>query len=270
MDYLIKKPSRPLSPYVKQYWMFEASFSMDTPYIHRIVPNGLFELTFYFGDNKPVRVGSSKNASFSSQLTGLLGGYFDISLTGKLSLFSIYFKPHGISSLFGFPGNELANSTAPLNEFFAYDAERLEDELLLAVSFEKRVAIVERFLLQKVHNRKEDHVKTRVAYCMELIHAKKGLITIDELVSASCFSRKQFERVFTESTGLSPKQFLKTVRFQNAVHKKSINEHVSLTQLAHRSGYYDQSHMIADFSNLTGYTPKKYFNAQSPFSDYFY
>jgi AraC-like DNA-binding protein len=69
--------------------------------------------------------------------------------------------------------------------------------------------------------------------------------------------------------GTSPRQFLKTVRFQNALHTKFNQKSVSLTQLACDCGYYDQSHMINDFKSLSGFTPGEYFACCEPYSDYF-
>ena len=44
--------------------------------------------------------------------------------------------------------------------------------------------------------------------CLDLIHT---------LVENAFLSRRQFERTFSKSVGASPKQFLKIVRFQNAL-----------------------------------------------------
>jgi AraC-like DNA-binding protein len=68
---------------------------------------------------------------------------------------------------------------------------------------------------------------------------------------------------------MSPRQFLKTVRFQHALHTRFKQQSLSLTQLAFDCGYYDQSHMINDFKKLSGYTPGEYFACCEPYSDYF-
>jgi AraC-like DNA-binding protein len=94
-------------------------------------------------------------------------------------------------------------------------------------------------------------------------------VTIDSLAQMACLSRKQFERVFQDSVGTSPKRFLRTIRFQHAVDEKSRNQELNFTELTYKCGYYDQSHMTTDFRKLTGMTPKEYFSNCDPYSDYF-
>lgn len=67
----------------------------------------------------------------------------------------------------------------------------------------------------------------------------------------------------------SPKQFLRTIRFQNTLHEKQKNKEISLTELAYNCGYFDQSHMIYDYKLLSGKTPSQYFSECEPYSDYF-
>ena len=95
------------------------------------------------------------------------------------------------------------------------------------------------------------------------------MININLLASESCLSRKQFERSFSDIIGSSPKQFLKIIRFQNAIFQKSKHPELNLTELAHKCGYYDQAHMINDFKTLSGFTPRYFFSDCDPFSDYF-
>ena len=49
--------------------------------------------------------------------------------------------------------------------------------------------------------------------------------------------RKQFERIFTNGIGISPKKFLKVLRFQNAIYQKQLTPGLGLTRLAVDSGY---------------------------------
>lgn len=109
----------------------------------------------------------------------------------------------------------------------------------------------------------------RIERCIDIINQTRGVVDISFLASKACYSRKQFERVFSQYVGTSPKQFLKTIRFQNAIDEKARNSSLSLTELTYRCGYFDQSHMISEFKGLSGFTPKQYFEYGLPFSDYF-
>jgi transcriptional regulator GlxA family with amidase domain len=109
----------------------------------------------------------------------------------------------------------------------------------------------------------------RINQSLKMINRTKGFVDISFLASEACLSRKQFERTFLNLIGTAPRQFLKVVRFQNAINEKSKNKKISLTNLTYCCGYYDQSHMVNDFNKLSGMSPKQYFNECEPYSDYF-
>ncbi len=109
----------------------------------------------------------------------------------------------------------------------------------------------------------------RIINSVALINRSNGTINVAALSSAACLSRKQYERTFAEYIGSSPKQFLRTVRFQNTLREKQRNKCINLTALAYSCGYYDQSHMINDYKLLSGKTPAQYFSECDPYSDYF-
>jgi AraC-like DNA-binding protein len=59
--------------------------------------------------------------------------------------------------------------------------------------------------------------------------------------------------------GTSPKQFAAIVRLRNLIDQYSGVD--TLTDVAHKAGYFDQSHFIKDFQSFTGKTPKQFFAA---------
>ncbi len=267
MDFFIHQPSSYLSQYVKAYWMIENIMVSGKEHLQRIVPSGLFELSFYLADI-PQSLDNRKLINENSMITGQIRSYFDIKVKGSLSLFSIYFYPHGLAKFIDIPTNELYNQTIPLKFIINNITNELEDSLSSKSLFSERINIVEHFLESRIKTKQNDYKEARIKHCINLINKTKGQMDINSLASEICLSRKQFERLFTEYIGVSPKQFLKTIRFQNAINIKS-NKDISLTKLAIDSGYYDQSHMIADFLSLSGKTPKEYFVECTPYSDYF-
>ncbi len=237
-------------------------------HIQRIVPNGLTELTFYFG-NKPGSLDETRHPADHAALSGHLKSYYDVVVTGKLSMFSVSFHPYGACLFFNLPASDLFDLTVPLNLLLKNQGEELENRLNEADSFNDRIEVMEAFLLNRLKaNRKEWEAK-RILHIIGLINNSGGGIPIDELASAACLSRKQFERTFTACIGASPKQFLRTVRFQQSLYRKQKQPDIPLTELAYCCGYFDQSHMIAEYRDFSGKTPTQYFGECEPYSDYF-
>ena len=71
------------------------------------------------------------------------------------------------------------------------------------------------------------------------------------------------------SVGANPKDYLRIVRFQKALHCLQMQPHGSLAQLAYECGYYDQPHFIKEFKQFSGYTPTEYRTVCEPHSDFF-
>lgn len=268
MNYNISKPSRFLSQYVKLYWGLESSISEGKEHIQRIVPNGLFELIFYLND-KPKATDDKKAINDNIIVTGQLNNHHDLIITGKLSLFAIYFLPHGLSMFLDLPLKELFNQSVPLKYIIKDKVSKLEDELTAAVTFQEQIKIAELFLISQLLKNEKKYKYDRIRYTINQINQAKGVLEINDLASKTFLSRKQFERTFSEIIGTTPKQFLKIVRFQNVIYEKSQNSELSLTELAYKCGYFDQAHMINDFKTLSGYTPKQFFADEEAFSDYF-
>ncbi|MBI40380.1 MAG: hypothetical protein CMF59_12330 [Leptospiraceae bacterium] len=70
-------------------------------------------------------------------------------------------------------------------------------------------------------------------------------------------SERNLRRSFKEITGLSPKMFARIERFTRLFNDQISGQKPRWKQLEQRSQYFDQAHMIRDFSSFTGYSPKK-------------
>lgn len=268
MNYHFSKPSTILSQYVKHYWAIEDCMPNKSEHTQRIVPSGLMELMFYFGE-KPKSLDAKKEISENTILSGHQKGYYDIVVSGKLSLFSITFQPYAAKLIFDIPSNEFFDQNVPLKYIFKNIVDALECKLYEADTFEKKVCLAEAFLINQLQNSAKQYDINRIIKSVTMINHTKGMANIDALASCACLSRKQYERIFAEYVGSTPKHFLRTVRFQSTLHKKEKNRNMPLTELAYNCGYYDQAHMINDYKLLTGITPSKYFSVCEPHSDYF-
>jgi len=174
-----------------------------------------------------------------------------------------------LSVFFDIPVKEFFNRNVPLREILKNKTPELEERLCEAASFNEQVSIVETFFLKLLEKNDRLYSFERIENSIQSINKFKGNVSIDYLASCACLSRKQFERIFSRHIGASPKQFLRTIRFQNAVATKAVNIATNLTELTYACGYYDQSHMINDFQKLSGMTPQQYFKDYEPYSDYF-
>lgn len=268
MGFNISKPSLWLSSYVKSYWTLENCLSADEEHIQRIIPNGLAELVFYL-HGKPESLDSSKSISETSIITGQLKEYYDVKVRGDVSIFSITFQPNGLAKFFDIPQSEFFNQNVALKYVLKDEVDKLQTDLYEAKTFYQKVKIAEEFLLSRLTQCKEKYNYERIDSSIKRINKTMGIVKVNDLASEACYSRKQFERCFSNIVGVSPKQFLKIVRFQNALNEMSLNKNMKITELTYLCGYYDQSHITSDFHKLSGMTPRQYLKELEIYSDYF-
>lgn len=268
MSFFTALPSKVLAPYVRKYWGVESRIDPGSEHVQRIVPSGLAELIFFPGD-KPVSSDSKRDFAYNSLINGQQNGYYDLKIRSHLTVYSIIFQPYSLPVFFNIPSREFFNNSVPLQHILKNEVNELEGRLGEASNMKERVAVTEEFLIARLRRHDEDYQFKRVAESIALINRKRGMVNIEELSSLACLSQKQFTRIFSEHVGASPKQFLRIVRFQNALERKSMKAAGSLTELCYLCGYYDQSHMTAEFRHFSGMSPREYFSSCEPYSDYF-
>jgi len=239
--------------------MVESFVSPGESYVYRIVPSGLIELSFYLGRKPETVANNRKSISDSLLVSGQQIEFYDVLISQPLNLFSITFQPQGAMQFFDLPLIELLDQNIPLRYLHKEAFDKLDDDLFSAKSFARKVQVAERFLIRLLSKKEKEYNRPRINESIRLINQSRGDIAIGKLARNACLSRKQFERLFRNLIGIPPKQFLKVVRFQNAIFQKQQNQAISLTNVAYDCGYYDQSHMIHDFKQSGGTIPSNFF-----------
>jgi AraC-like DNA-binding protein len=81
-----------------------------------------------------------------------------------------------------------------------------------------------------------------------------GEVRVESVAERLGVTSRHLRRAFTESVGIGPKEFARTVRLQRAVRTATSTSN-DWGRIAADAGYYDQAHLIADFRELVGLTP---------------
>ncbi|MEI9919928.1 MAG: helix-turn-helix transcriptional regulator [Bacteroidota bacterium] len=109
-------------------------------------------------------------------------------------------------------------------------------------------------LLNKVLSFKQ--ADASVSNAISIIKEKKGQVRIDDLAEEVCNSKRNFERKFKATTGLSPKTFIQMTR--QSYSRLLLKQSCGLSDVTYDCGFYDQSHFIHQFKEVTGTTPESY------------
>lgn len=97
-------------------------------------------------------------------------------------------------------------------------------------------------------------VARAISYIDERFHKR---LSLEEIAVAACASRFHFTRIFRIETGMSPMQYLRKKRVEEAKRLLGTGR-LTIMRVAEDLGYFDQSHLCREFRSLTGTTPKQY------------
>ena len=268
MTYETFQPSVNLRPFVKCYWTLIGEKPSHNA-TQTIVPDGCFEMIFHYGDL--YRQFSNGNNAFiqpRSFVIGQLTKPLQIEPIGITRIFSVRFKPNGFFPFTYMPLKGLENKPVPLNSLFGSKGDLITKAILEASSTIQRIELIESFLDQLVPS--NVLIDSVVKSSIDIILDTNGHTSINQISAVNKTSRRQLERKFSCTIGLSPKKLSKAVRMVNTIRVMFSNEKKNLTELAYENEYYDQSHFIKDFKEFTGFTPKAFYGDPLIMSKLFY
>jgi methylphosphotriester-DNA--protein-cysteine methyltransferase len=81
---------------------------------------------------------------------------------------------------------------------------------------------------------------------------------VGDVISEFGTTAKPFVRRFTAAVGLTPKRYARVRRLQHLLAGVPVGGPVDWAAAAAQHGFYDQSHLIHDFTEITGVRPTTY------------
>lgn len=246
-------PSADLQPYIQCYWQIQKDLSQTSPSIELMHPDGGLGVILNFGSKL---IYEDRAICADSFMDGIHTKTRQMSMLGHIDAIGIRFNPGGASRFFSVPLSDINNSTTNLNNFaLDHFLERCQeaketnperdilwfvDSLLLKMLKEPRRTDL---LMQVLRNR---------------INTSKGTVSISEIIKDIGKSYRQIERLFKVYMGMTPKQYARIIRVENARYLLKNNINQSCTEIGELSGFYDQAHFIREFKSIVGMPPRKY------------
>lgn len=268
MNYQTFEPSPNLAAVVKCYWSLESP-KQEIPEKQTIVADGCMEMIFHYGDLYKQYLTNGKSIiQPRCFVMGQLSRPLEIEPTGSTGIFSVRFHPDGFLPFATVPLSELEDKAVALELIFGKAGQEIEELVLSATTSEQRIQHIEQFLFSRLSD--VATIDKLVKSAVETIITANGQLSVDELSKRTHVNRRQLERKFSSSIGLSPKQLSKIIRLQATLQLILTKKFTTFTAVAHESEYYDQAHFIKDFKELTGFTPKEFYGDQLKMSALFW
>ena len=257
-------PSPRLRAIVDRLWVLEMPSGITA--VDPVLPDGHSEIIVHCGD--PFRE-LQPSGELRTQDRVLVAGQSQRAVRlapgGAALIAGARLRPHGAAVLFRIPQYELTDRIVDLQSIDGRLARRLADEVIAGawdISFDRHAALaaaLDTVLARMTGAADADLIAGHVA---AFAREHRGLVRVDSLAHRAGVTERQLQRLFLRDIGLSPKQFLRTIRFQEILRAVQDGTPTRWADLALRFGFYDQAHFIRDFKAFTGETPSQWHFAE--------
>ncbi|WP_238174061.1 AraC family transcriptional regulator [Kribbella kalugense] len=182
-----------------------------------------------------------------SVVLGLLPGQVRAAGCTTVNCLQIRLEPIVAAAVFGVT----TGAVVALEDLWGRDAERAEQRLRAATSWDERFNVAEEILGARLSTRTS--VDPEVAHVWRRTFASRGRVRVDGLADEVGWSRKRLWSRFRSQLGITPKRAAQLMRFDHAAHLLAAGH--AAGRVASESGYVDQSHLHRDVKAFTGLTP---------------
>jgi AraC-like DNA-binding protein len=264
-------PCPPLRDYVRCFFTFSAPSAADEPrrairrerlfnvpeeYVTPLFADSGVSMSFSFGRDYSVKgLWNQAEETNCGHVIGPMSAAHPASHGERIIEVGAYFRPMRANAFFAAPAYELADRILPLSALWGREAVSVESQIAEARCDGQRIERLERALLRRIHVGPDHRFGVDLPALAAFIRRRRGMVTVGELAGCTGVTRQHLGRIFHEEAGLSPKLFCRLARFRAALACGAEGKDRG-AGLAAELGYADQSHMIAEFREFSGLTPR--------------
>ena len=207
------------------------------------------------------KVFSQKKAIGNLSLYGQTVTPDELVIKDNFTLIAYFFYPHVLKSLFGLNAAEVTDVCIDLNDLKQAKQSALQEQLLNALSLEKRLQLIDNFVLKLAALFDTDDRK--VVYATQQLRNNTAPGALLEVQQTLNISERTFQRLFEFNVGISPKMYKRICQFHSAFQQLNQKAFLKLSDIAYDNGFADQSHFIRVLNEFTNLTPKEYLTKRS-------
>jgi AraC-like DNA-binding protein len=178
--------------------------------------------------------------------------------TGVARAVVLQFRPGWSAPLVGRAASALTDRIVPLEDLWGRPGRDLCNELVATRSLPEVLDRLSQAISLRTHQTFEPAGARLARRAVRLLEG--GEVRVESVAEVLGVTGRHLRRAFNESVGIGPKEFARTVRLQRAVTGATTSN--DWARIAVEAGYYDQSHLIADFRELVGLTPGDFVRAR--------
>jgi AraC-like DNA-binding protein len=261
-------PGFPLSQFV-EYFIYAEGYNPEHS-IDRFLPDGNTEIIIdfddapqYIYDNQTLKEIQACRRVWAS---GVRTEFISIPSGKQTTKLIISFKKGMAAPFFPLPMNEVSDRVLDADLLWGDDFSLLRERLSEIEGVDLKFATVEKFLLNTYGSRLVSN--PAIEYALAAIIRQPDQISLARISQNVGYSQKHFIGMFKRQVGITPKAYLKIIRFQKAITEIEKRSEVNWANISQDCGFYDQAHFINDFRSFSGFTPAEYLKRKNGMLNY--
>ncbi len=263
MFYRSHTPAPPLSDFIERFWLCSDAPAHRT---ERILPSGTFELVINLREDEiriydPAQPDRVRRLS-GAVVSGTYGSFFLIDTLQHAAMLGVHFRPGGAFPFLGLPAGEMADTHVDLATLWGRaPVAELRERLCAAATPEERFRRLETMLVPRLRHPPRRHGAVPAA--LAAFGQAGAEVSVRGVAEHIGLSQRRLIQVFAAEVGLTPKLYCRVRRFQQARELVRKAPAPDWAGIAVACGYFDQSHLIRDFRELSGLSPVAYLRQAS-------
>jgi AraC-like DNA-binding protein len=255
---LFKPKSGLLLKYIKGYSVFEKDCNFHISFIsfpHEGPALALWRNAESKIEKKHLEIIPTKNNHYNTVVIGKYTSPVYITYNGYVDEICINFTPLGINYFF----NDYYSKIAPENFQNIRSRSWIDflPELFSISNSIEQIKLLENFLINQFRKLNLE----KLQHAINLFMDKNRNYKVLEVADITGINEKTMRRMFNKYIGCSPVAFKRISRFRNTINIKLMsNKFCNLTQVGHKSFFYDSSHFVREYKKFAEKNPKTFFN----------
>lgn len=261
-DFVEYRPEKNLTDWIECFWVVQ---SAELPPLteQKIIPDGHPEIIVHFADPYEIKQLDIWQRQENRLIAGQFNKFFFLRNVGIVQMVGVKLQPWTLHLCTGFNMQSLVNQVRAIHEIWAELDVALKHQNFIKLTdcvgfFEDWFCkVTEKLGLPKICKK-----------VFSAINDRHGNVLISQLCTEFDIGERRLERFFSKAIGITPKKYARIIR-HNFIYKIMQDNPKGWTDVALRSGFFDQAHFIKDFQSFTGEDPSKYGFDDLSFANFF-
>ena len=172
------------------------------------------------------------------------------------SMMGVHFKPSGAFPFLDALASEVKDTHVDLADVWGRSGLELRERLCDVGRPGRRFQIMEDVLTDHLRRTRKGH--PAVAIALDAFGPYGTGASVRDVAREVGICERRVRKVFAAQVGLTPKVFCRILRFQRVRTLIDQIEKPDWAQMASACGYYDQSHLINDVQEFSGFSPTEF------------